>query len=343
MALLWYDGFDHYASGDMSLVYNTVQAASISTARNGAGGLAVVYPGFDGFVRKTVTPSGTTVVFGGAYLFTSNFSGVHGVFAVVNAGTYLFSCAIDGSTNKLKVLRGDGNGTLLNTGTNVLTAAIWYYIEGKVVLASGATGSYEIRINEATELTGSSVQTSASGTTWDTFQICQTRGTFGTARYDDVYVCDGSGSLNNDFLGDCLVETKFPSTDAVAAGSNASLTPSTGTDHGALVDEATPNTSDYNSSAVVGNKDTYQYPDLATTGGSVKGVQVHLFVAKSTPGTRSICPVVRHAGVDYDGVDRNPSQTFTYYSQIYENNPGTSSPWTISEVNAAQFGMKISA
>jgi hypothetical protein len=136
------------------------------------------------------------------------------------------------------------------------------------------------------------------------------------------------------------VETLFPQTDAVAVGSNQGLTPSTGTDHGALVDENPPNTTDFNSSAQVGTKDTYNYPSMTYTG-TVFAVQPQLYVAKSDSSGRQICPVVRVNGVDYDAVPSSLSVTWGYVSNAWHQNPNTLVSWTVADVAALQAGMKI--
>jgi hypothetical protein len=142
-----------------------------------------------------------------------------------------------------------------------------------------------VRIDGVTEvaLTASGVDTRNAGTgLWDRVGLGCNSGSTTFTYYDDFYVCDTSGSApRNTFLGPVTkVETLYPQTDGVAAGSNAGLTPSTGTDHGALVDETPPNQTDYNSSATVGAKDTYNYPSMALTG-VILGIQTNLYCQKS--------------------------------------------------------------
>jgi hypothetical protein len=242
---------------------------------------------------------------------------------------------------QLVVKRGP---TVLATGTTVLALNNWYYIELKGTIHD-TTGSYEVRIDGVSEavLTATGVDTRNAGTTgqWDRFYLGGV--VTGNTYIDDVYICDQSGAApRNTFLGPVKVETLLPQTDAVAAGSNAGLTPSTGTDHGALVDENPPNTSDYNSSPTVGLKDTYNYPSLTLTG-TILGVQSNLYVAKSDAAVRQVCAVVRAGGVDYDGANVSPLTTFSYFSEVRAQNPNTAADWTSSDIASLQAGMKVTA
>jgi hypothetical protein len=157
---------------------------------------------------------------------------------------------------------------------------------------------------------------------------------------DDLLVFDGNGGVNNDIPStNWFVTCELPKTDAVSAGANAGLTPSTGSDHGALVDENPPSTSDYNGHATAGNKDTYKFAAPSTGGGTIIGVQVNIYALKSDAGAKTACPVVRHSGSDYDGTTFTLLTTAKYFTQVYETNPGTGSAWVAA--NVTEFGMKV--
>jgi hypothetical protein len=234
-----------------------------------------------------------------------------------------------------------GNTTILATGTTQLVVGAWYYIEVKAIIHDTA-GSYEVRLDAVTELIASGVDTRNGGTgVWDRVLVCHS---FNSAWYvDDFYLCDTTGAPpRNTFLGPVKVETLYPQTDAVAAGSNAGLTPSTGTDHGAMVDENPPTTTDYNASATVGVKDTYNYPSMAMVG-TIFGIQTNLYVAKSDTSGRQVCSVLRvGAGPDVDGSPSSLASAFTYLSEVRSQKPDLSE-WTTADVAALQVGMKIVA
>src|SRR4030095_5489947 len=226
-------------------------------------------------------------------------------------------------------------------GTITLQGLNWYYLELRAVIHDTA-GVYEERGDGLTDLLATGVDTRDGGTAgqWNCVGI---NGAYSSYFYaDDFYVCDGSGTRNNTFLGSVLSETLWPQTGAVAPGSNTGLTPSTGTDHGALVDENPPNTTDFNYSATVGAKDTYNYPAV-TLPGAILGVQTNLYVAKSDAAARTVCAVVRTGDTDDEGVPVSPLTSYGYFWETREVNPATGLPWTTAEVNAIEAGMKVTS
>lgn len=348
MALRWADGFDHYAIGDIERMWSTYVGTGTGSINAGRTGNALRFNdgSSNGGIRKmNLVTSGSTCIFGMAYRISQVNSQGCGIFQGMTGSTNQWTLQKDGTSALISLRQGSLNGTVINTSAYTVPTNTWIYVEIKIVLATTAVGSYEVRVNGSSIMSATGVITSASGTTWNGLSILVTPSAAASCSHDgdDAYFCDASGSDNNDFLGDIKIETLFPSTDAVSAGSNAGLTPSTGTDHGALVDETAPNTTDYNGSSTVGVKDTYNYPSLATTVGTVLGVMVCPFLAKSDAGARTMNPVVRVGGTDYDGVVVYPSYgSYKYFPEIFERDP-TSTLWTISSVNSAEFGEKIAS
>jgi hypothetical protein len=161
--------------------------------------------------------------------------------------------------------------------------------------------------------------------------------------FDDLYICDGAGSTNNNFLGDCRV-------DAFAAngnGNSSQLTGSDGnsTDNYLLVDDATTIDDDttYVEHATVGNKDTYACANMSHTPTSIFGVQVCANAKKDDAGAKSLCTVTRSGGADTDGATQALSTSYTYYREILEQDPNGPIAWTATNFNAAEFGIKVAA
>jgi hypothetical protein len=346
MALLFIDGFDH--SGTSGGIHATKYSSSGGTVsvvsspvRTGAGAAAL-----GGATGGSLGKSAYSIGLGMPAIlgFAVRFSllSADRICAFQESGTEHVGLALT-AAGQLIVYRGT-TASVLGTSTTTLVVNTWYYLEFKAAVHD-TTGSYEVRIDGVPEatLTASGVDTRAAATGVLTGFFIRGSGASGEKFYfDDLYFCDGTGTIRNSFLGPCKVETLLPQTDAVAAGSNAGLTPSTGTDHGALVDENPPNTTDYNSSPTVGLKDTYNYPSLALTG-TVLGVQTDLYVAKSDAVARQVCAVVRAGGVDYDGANVSPLTTFSYFSEVRAQNPNTSADWTNSDLASLQAGMKVTA
>ena len=221
----------------------------------------------------------------------------------------------------------------LATKPTVFDTTGWHYIELSATI--GASGSYNVQVDGLSVLSASGVNTQASGTAGaNRVQIGWNNG----LSVDDLYICDGQGSAPwNGLLGDVRVQALLPAAD----GDLAQFVPSTGTSHFALVDEVPPNgDTDYVSSANAGDVDLYQMGDVAAVSGDVLGVQVLASARKDDAGTRTLTPVIKTGGVEHDGTAVALGTSYAYVSQIWEQNPETSAPWTITEANALQAGVK---
>jgi hypothetical protein len=341
MALLFHDGFELYNSfNDVLLQYASESGSGINTTTVRTGARSMDLSGGSAILTtRTFSPGTATCVFGYAFrttVLTSN----RDIIQVKEGSTIHASLALL-TTGALAVYRGGvSSGTLLaSSAIGLINTSTWYYIEFKVTI-DNAVGAYEARIDESTVVSGTGADTQNGGTaSWNTI-------VFGSPSnnciVDDLYICDTSGSTNNDFLGNCQVEVIRPQTDAVAAGSNAGFTPSTGTDHGAMVDETTPNSdTDYNAGTAVGQKDSYNYPSLALSG-SIKGVKVAPFMKKTDAGARTVGTIVRRGGVNYNHANSiSPTTSYRFEPQIWETDPSTTSAWDAAGVAAAEFGLEI--
>ena len=209
---------------------------------------------------------------------------------------------------------------------------VWRYIEMQYV---PATGAVTVRVDGVSAVSGT-VPTTANVSSI----ILKGPGylIFDYDFYDDLYVLDSSGTTNTTWLGDVRVQTLYPNAD----GANSALTPSTGTAHAVLVDEPTPNTTDYVSSSTPGAKDTYQFQDLNSNTAGVYGLEVTNYSHKDAAGPGSMANVVRSGGTDYTQPAQPLSASWTANKDLLNTNPATSAPWTVSDVNSAEFGVEVS-
>jgi len=237
----------------------------------------------------------------------------------------------------------NGNGTFtISRGGNIPATSSaqgvatngWYFIE-VYYKCHDTTGAWEVRFNGVSIIgpTGS-LDTRNGGT--GVIDAISLRSNVGTRQdFDDVYLASGGSA----FYGDCRVLTKFPTAD----GTNVDLTPSTGGTHFDDVDDATPNSdTDYVSSGVSGLRDSFTFPALGLTG-TVIGVQPSFVAEKTDAGVRSAGTVIRRGGVNYDGNSQTLGAVYGGFAQVYETDPNTSAAWTVANVNAAEFGVKVTA
>lgn len=343
MTLRFVDSFDHYAVADLLMKYTSVTGSSASiTVGNGRRGTASYRTSTNGTVLKTIDAQATWIV-GFAFRVAALPTGsALSILSLLDAGTAQLTVTlnVDGT---MSVYRGTSGGTLLTTSASTLAAATMHYIDFKATI-NDTTGSYSLRLNGAVATSGTGVDTKqTANATANQIQVgAQQNRSQGNCDVDDLVICDGTGSANNDFLGDVRVDCYLPSgngNSSMLVGSD-----SNSTDNYLLVDEASQNgDTDYVQSATPNDKDTYAFADMSHTPSSIFGVQINMVAKKDDSGNRTICPVIRSGGFDTDGTTQALATTYQVLHEIRETDPNTAAAWTRTALNAAEFGVKVVA
>jgi hypothetical protein len=248
------------------------------------------------------------------------------------------------AANKLEYKLGR-DGTVLATSTTILTAGVWYYIEGHIVIHD-TTGSLELRINEVVEssMSVSGIDTrndaAANGDKCDRFYMGD-----GGTQLDDIYINDTTGSVNNGYSGDIAVIGVAPN----AAGDNTGLTRG-GADSGSnwgQVDEIPPNdATDYVFGTDTSSYDLYNLPAVSSILATVQSVRLWTKAQKSGAGSASLAHVVKYdtdasgtADTEAVGSDVALSTGWAYYAKEYDQQPDATN-WSPAKVDALQVGVK---
>jgi len=224
-------------------------------------------------------------------------------------------------------------GTTLATGTTPIVANTWYYLELKVVI-SATVGTVELRLNGSTtaECSGTGLNTGSTNIDSINFITSASQQQW----VDDLYVIDTTGSApTNTWLGDVRIETLKPS------GNSATNTAWAGvyTDY----DDATSHDGESTTitSSTPGDRETATLTDLSVGTGTVFAVQTHIVARKDDAGTRTVAPVLRFGGNNYDGTTSAAlSTTYQDLAQIYDRQDPSPADWSISTVNAMEAGVK---
>lgn len=357
MALLFMDSFDHYATADLLEKWtssgigpgsNTLTITAASGRRSsGSFRLTVSAPADSSatHIRKVLVPTDTTGIVGCSIaITTAALIGANGfpILSIRDVTAPQVTLRLNADLS-LSVRRGSNSGTSLGTtSAGVLAAGVAAYIELKIVIHA-STGTVDLRVDGVSRLALTAQNTQNTATTnWNAVALGNVDGvgsTFtgaaGALDWDDLYVCDGTGSAPwNTLLGECRVDIRPPT----GAGATTGWTPSTGANY-AAVDDAVPNDdTDYTSTSTVGVTDTFIVADAPVAGGTIFGVQHCLSMKKIEAGSCTIAPVIRHAGTDYPGTAISATTSYAYTLQIAQTNPGTAAQWTESHFNAAEFG-----
>lgn len=331
--LLFIDSCDHYSATEVGYKWSsTTGSLEIASAygRFGNG----IRSGFGGGTLAKTIGATATIITGFAEKVTSLANRT--LLTLMDGASNQIILYMN-STGTLSVWNGAVGGlygTLLGTSSSVIKINTWHHYEIKVTIHASA-GIVELRVDGTTFLSLSGVDTQyTANATVDRLLYNVDL----TQYIDDIYICNGVGTANNDFLGDCRVECVFPDGD----GSSLNFTPSTGADHYAMVDEVTPNSdTDYNSSGSPGDKDFLTFDSLSSSSGSVFGVQLSAWCKKSDAGARYGELLTYSGSTEESGGSFGLPTSYTYQIEMFETEPSTGDPWSIESVNDAEFGYGV--
>jgi len=335
MTLHWIEGFEisatsgyldrKYASGGGTLSAATGRLFGNAITISSSGG-HITTPSF-GVQNTWIVGFGfrLTAVSGSPTLTIQSGSSEQCRLTVVSSGSgYVW-----------RLLRG---ATTIATSATVRNFDTWYYIELKVTVRDGTDGVYELRVDETADLSGSGVN--LANTASDGADVFQFSSTTTSARWDDIYICDDQGSINNDFKGDSAVRGILPTSD----GASTAWTPSTGSSHFVLVDDpaTTSNDNDYNRGVNNGDRDLYGYANLAgLINGPISGIMVQSDMRMETTGTAQVKVVIRQGGVNFDQATHTVNGTpVRAYTQVVENSPDDAAPWEVADIDGAEIGVE---
>lgn len=375
MSLRFADSFDHYDKAHFTEKWTSSSFGSNTTisaglGRNGTSCLNIT--GGDSAAKALDIQAKLTVGLA-VNVTTLQVSGSGNQFGAVwftVNGMYqcLFSIDIDGFVHALTV---DGspppawgrsaNATDRGRSTQAVRAGSYNYLEFQVIFSATA-GQMIARLNGVTVLqTAQNINTdpNAAGGA-DTARVDFGAPAFGFAIFvdtppgglvinnsgqvyvDDLYITDGQGSVNNDFLGDVKVSALLPN----GAGTATQFAVTGAATNWQAVNESPPNDdTSYVSSGTAGQQDLYAYPALTGASGNIAGVQVNLWARKDDAGTRTIEPLVTNSGRTSTAAGGQVSIGSTYqdWPVIMETNPANGNvAFTFSEIGGGndEFGVQ---
>ncbi len=216
------------------------------------------------------------------------------------------------------------------------TSGTWKYVECKIVC--DVSGSYTVKVDGVIKLSGSAVDTRpAVGQDYNSsFQLQASQASAGNVHIDDLYCCDGSGTANNDFLGNVRVEAIRPD----AAGDSTQLTPSAGNNYECVDEEVCDDDTTYVESVTIGQKDLYGTD--AAISETIFGVQANTDCRETDASSFDIKTLCKSGGNESADVGQAIGGTdYVTKTRILETDPADSNPWTASGINAAQFGLEV--
>ena len=341
MAIQFMTGFDYYDQTQTSRFWSYSQGGT-SLVPGRFGGRGWYFNNEVGYLSTLLTSASTTVI------------GMAFSFAYGNAGNpflVLQDCTTSRTSPITQLdlrLTSDGaiqvtrNGTVLaTTGSYLVTFGSWNYLEFKSFI-NNSTGYVQLKLNGQTFLNATGLKTQYTGNNFINMVRFQPHSSSGAyaMKLDDIYILDDQGAApQNDFIGECRIQTQFATGNgdfnqftAVNALSNYQAVDDTISD-----DDAT-----YTRSGTVGAIDDYQMGTVALTG-TIYGVQVNLTQKKDDVGVRSITPIIRSVSTTYEGALFTCTSDYTVAQKIWQLEPHNNAAWTNASVNSIYAGIKIKA
>lgn len=288
----------------------------------------------DARVRKVLSAPQTTVGVAARYWLDNLPSGAgYNVFVSFLNVTLVKLCELrEDPSGYLEVYNGSGV-RIARSDAPVIISNAWRHIETKVVFDAVA-GEVEVRLEGVTVINEVGVNTVGAAATPTCQNVCLNGKTGGTPMMyvKDYIIWDGSGAVNNDFLGSCQVYKIVPDGD-VSLG----WTPSAGAVGWDLINESTPP----DDAAYISADPTppplsqFSMTDLPDDVTSVKGVMFLQRSRKSDGGDGNV-QVSLTDGVNTEaGVDRAITTAWTYWTDMFNLAPDGLN-WSKAKVNAVQ-------
>ena len=286
--------------------------------------VSTAYVGF-GFYPNG-TPSGTHVFFG----FAKDPLNWYGS----NPGNGMrLSLTID----RTLALINNNTGATIATSTLTIPVQAWSYIEIKYVFGSGTSGAVQVKVDDTDFINVSSIDTAATAASINSIYFQAPTSGF-SYYYDDLYVCDSTGSTNNTFLGPISVYTSVPTANT----GTVEMTASAGSNY-ACVDELPYNTTDYVTASANNKTDLYTFSALpaGVTPTTIPGVVMKAKSMKPTANSGQVQMVTSYSGNTAYGTAKTVTQSsWCGNGDVFETQPNGSAWDTASQAGMAA-GVKV--
>lgn len=320
MAVLYLDGFDYT---DINARY-TSGARALSADGGGRFGIGRAAAFENMFIFYGTR---TSVAVGFAMSVDSFSSSCPSIF-IRSGNTNVIQIGFDGSNNRLLVVSYPGG-----TASYLAPYPLWFNLWHHYVIQvnhSTTNGTLRVYLNGALIIDLSGVNTGSSSDNLYPWTVVA----FTRAWIDDLWITDGEN------LGDVRVMYLLPEADVQAGWSRY---PSSLTANYLAVTNINRDT-DYVYTATSGAQDIYELGDLGTVynrpAASVKAVAAHWVVRKDDAGSAQARSFLRIGTNNYYGNTIDVADTYTFIENIWDNNPSTGQPWTVTDVNGLRLGIE---
>jgi hypothetical protein len=217
----------------------------------------------------------------------------------------------------------------------VIGARSWFHIEAKADLVS-SPGNVKVDIRvEGVPVASTTLPTTAPIISVNLAPTSSSGVVNLLAYIKDVVIWDSLGSFNNNFMGPVVVVSMNPQSDNTAGG----WTPSIAGPLTAMVDNRPPldGTEFITAPFPLPAPCAFETVNLPADVSSVRGVKTFIRARKVDGGDAQVQVSMVSGASTASGANRPVTPTFTYWSDVFEVDPVTSAPWTLSAINASKL------
>jgi hypothetical protein len=340
MGLLFLEGFEtfgvHGATGEALqdelrqkwTYFDAATSMSLSNAAYNAEGLCLnhVSGSSNNRMIASTTPSNELIVGFAWYTGSSITQG----YLYSGRGSSAVMQLYVLSTGAIRIYDGAGNQ---ETSAGTVVTDTWYYVEFKYKVDDNPNGYWEFYLDGA-------LVDSKSGDTWWSGSSKELDGHWFQAqsagtKFDDIYIYDNTGDVQEPF-GPVKVKALFPD------GDDTTDWTSTGGNHYDQVNDIPVNTATYVESDVASDDDLFTFANASDPATApIYGVQLNLYAAVTDVGVFTLDGVAESNATQETANETLIDTEGGQYNFVFETDPDTASAWTVDQLNAAIFGVRV--
>lgn len=346
MAILYAEKFSKYASvadfiSDNPTILTTSVAANGSLVAGGGRHGDAVFQLALGSARfeypfAALTASTTIIV---AASFNAAAAGIttaqNTIFQMIDAAGQLHWEV--GITNTYQLYVVNANSSTLAYSSFNIGRSNWVWLEVKCDMNN--SGNIQVRLNGVEVF---NINSDFRNATSDPLTGLRVHGAAPSPGfwYDEVIICDDTGSTFNDFFGEMRLEYAVVDAD----GAVAAWTPSAGANYQCIDDPlgAYDKTAETYISSATTDQDNYASHATAIvypTPDQVKFTSLHALLRDD--GSNTFRLQVDSAGtIARDAADRDPPSAYAWFATYWPTNPATGLAWDLAAIDAAEFGIR---